>query len=82
MTNNSSSRNKYFSERIQHWNTIANKSFSDYNSYYHRYLESIYRYLIPSGLRVLEIGCGKGDLLASVGPEYGVGIDFSKEMIA
>jgi SAM-dependent methyltransferase len=43
-----------------------------------RYLE----FLIPGGLRVLEIGCGTGDLLAALNPRYGVGIDFSQAMIA
>lgn len=33
------------------------------------------------GQRVLEIGCGQGDLLASLSPAVGVGIDFSSEMI-
>ena len=30
---------------------------------------------------MLEIGCGRGDLLASVKPAEGVGVDFSTEMI-
>ena len=81
MTDNLSSKNKYFFDRIQHWDTIANKSFSNFNSYYHRYLERIYKYIIPQGLRVLEIGCGKGELLASVNPKDGVGVDQSGEMI-
>ena len=81
MKDNISSRNQYLSERVQHWDTIANKSFSNFNNYYHRYLERIYKYNIPAGLRVLEIGCGKGELLASVEPSEGVGVDQSKEMI-
>jgi SAM-dependent methyltransferase len=36
---------------------------------------------VPPGLRVLELGCGKGDLLASLGPVEGVGVDFSPAMI-
>ncbi len=32
-------------------------------------------------MRVLEIGCGHGDLLATLKPSMGVGLDFSKEMI-
>jgi 2-polyprenyl-3-methyl-5-hydroxy-6-metoxy-1,4-benzoquinol methylase len=81
MTDNISSKNRYFSERVQHWDNVANESFSNSSSYYHRYLERVYKYIIPSGLRVLEIGCGKGELLASVNPKEGVGADQSGEMI-
>lgn len=81
MTDNTSSKNKYFSERIKHWDAVANKSFTNFNSYYHRYLERIYQYIIPKGLKVLEIGCGKGDLLAAVKPSTGIGVDQSGEMI-
>lgn len=38
--------------------------------------------LIPSGKKVLEIGCGTGDLLASLKPGYGYGMDISTRMIA
>ena len=37
--------------------------------------------LISPGQRILEIGCGMGDLLASLQPGHGVGVDFSPEMI-
>jgi SAM-dependent methyltransferase len=40
------------------------------------------RFLIPPGKRVLELGCGKGELLAALRPSYGVGIDFSARTIA
>ncbi|HYL79108.1 MAG TPA: glycosyltransferase [Bryobacteraceae bacterium] len=50
-------------------------------SYYRRRLEEIYRFLIPPGMRVLELGCGQGNLLASLQPSYGVGIDLSQQMI-
>jgi len=39
------------------------------------------RFLVPPGLRVLELGCGTGQLLASLEPAYGVGVDFSSRMI-
>ena len=48
---------------------------------YHRRLEEIYRFLINPGQRILEIGCGMGNLLASLQPVHGVGVDFSPEMI-
>ena len=49
---------------------------------YHQLLKRYYSFFVPPGERVLEIGCGLGDLLAAVRPSRGVGIDFSGEMIA
>ncbi|MEW6568695.1 MAG: glycosyltransferase [Chloroflexota bacterium] len=48
---------------------------------YHRRLAQIYRYLVAPGQRVLEIGCGRGDLLSALNPTFGVGLDFSREMV-
>jgi ubiquinone/menaquinone biosynthesis C-methylase UbiE len=39
------------------------------------------QFVIRPGLRVLELGCGTGGLLDAVKPAFGVGVDFSKEMI-
>jgi len=49
--------------------------------YYHRRLTEIFQFLTAPKHRILEIGCGHGDLLASLNPLVGVGIDFSSEMI-
>ena len=48
---------------------------------YNALVRSHYAFLVPPGLRVLELGCGLGDLLAKVRPAYGVGVDFSPAMI-
>jgi SAM-dependent methyltransferase len=40
------------------------------------------KFLIGEGARVLELGCGTGDLLAALKPSYGVGVDISEGMIA
>jgi len=49
--------------------------------YYRGRLSELYRVLIPLRMRVLDLGCGTGDLLASLDPSYGVGIDFSANML-
>ena len=37
--------------------------------------------LIPVGSSILEIGCGNGNLIGSLKPSYGVGIDISPKML-
>ena len=39
------------------------------------------RFLVPPGLRILELGCGIGNTLAALEPSYGVGVDFSQSML-
>jgi SAM-dependent methyltransferase len=51
------------------------------NRTYHRLIEQIFRFHIPPGQRVLEIGCGGGDLLAALRPSTGVGVDVSPGMV-
>jgi SAM-dependent methyltransferase len=51
------------------------------NRFYHRSLENYISAIVPEGKRVLEVGCGDGDLLASTRPSAGVGIDFAPEYI-
>ena len=48
---------------------------------YRELVRGIYTSLIPPGHSVLEIGCGRGDLLAAVRPSRGVGIDVSRGMV-
>lgn len=51
------------------------------NRYFHDTDQAYMRFLIPAGTRVLEIGCGTGELLAGLKPSRGVGIDISAAMI-
>lgn len=73
----------YTANRRDHWNAVARQmdSWSGGGKYYHRRLEEVYSHAIPPGQRVLEIGCGQGDLLAGLKPSYGVGVDHSAEML-
>jgi ubiquinone/menaquinone biosynthesis C-methylase UbiE len=77
-------RHSFQQSRIAYWDAVARKldQWTGWGGYYHHRLEEIYRFLIIPGHRVLEIGCGKGDLLAAVKPSTGVGIDFSGEMLS
>lgn len=50
----------------------------------HRYyaaLKASLREIVPPGSRVLEVGCATGDILASLDPTEGVGLDISPAMI-
>jgi SAM-dependent methyltransferase len=68
--------------RIAGWDAVARlRGRGSAGGYYHKRLAQIYSHLIPPGLRVLEIGCGTGDLLAAVNPSLGVGVDFSRTAV-
>src|SRR3981081_617665 len=53
-----------------------------FNAAYREDDRKFMRFLIPSGKRVLELGCGQGELLAALEPSYGVGVDFGAKTIA
>ncbi len=50
------------------------------NRYYHATQERLYKFLVEANSSVLEIGCATGDLLASVKPSRGIGVDLSQRM--
>jgi len=51
------------------------------NRFYHKILEKHFQFIIPAGSKVLELGCGTGELLNAVKPSVGVGVDFSENML-
>lgn len=66
-----------------HFNNIA-KNYDSYKRrswYYYAELKSLLSSLIPPHNKVLEFGCGTGDLLYHLNPSHGVGIDISSGMI-
>jgi SAM-dependent methyltransferase len=79
-----SSQQEHTRERAHHWNQYADgpKRWERLRKYYRERLAEIYEFLIPPGMRVLELGCGQGDLLAALKPSYGVGLDLSEVMVA
>lgn len=73
-----------FKQKIQeHFDSIAKSRgiWRKKNAYYYSSQERYLKFLIPEGMRVLEIGCGRGDLLDALKPKLGIGIDLSGKMI-
>ena len=64
----------YYDARAADW--AAKK-----NRHYFQGVIRLVKFLAPPGMRVLEIGCANGDLLAALNPAYGVGLDLSSRMV-
>ena len=73
----------YQQTRIAQWDKVARMrdAWRGWGGSYHKRLREVYRFLVSPGQRVLEIGSGYGELLASVQPARGLGVDFSSEMV-
>src|SRR5258707_10535980 len=68
---------RIFDERARHLSTWRDKA-----AFFHSEDRLYLKFLIPPGARVLELGCGIGNLLSALQPSFGVGVDFSEPMIA
>ncbi len=79
-----SAAERHVAQRREYWDRVARlrDRWLGLGGAYHRRLERVYRHLVAPGQRVLEVGCGAGDLLASLQPRAGVGVDLSPEMVA
>ncbi len=66
-----------------HFNALApvRDQWKKRNKYYYNNITEFMKFNIPAGAKVLEVGCGTGDLLAALKPACGVGIDISEKMI-
>jgi 2-polyprenyl-3-methyl-5-hydroxy-6-metoxy-1,4-benzoquinol methylase len=67
----------------EHFNEIAAgyDKWKEKNWYYYKNLKALYRSLVGDDKVILEVGCGTGDILASLNPKRGTGIDISDEMV-
>lgn len=74
---------KYNTERIKFWDNIYSKNPKGnfFSNSYHKRLVEVINLIIPKDAKVLETGCGTGDLLAKINSEHRTGIDFSGEAI-
>lgn len=83
MTINDSGFDSYQRTRCDHWDTVARKmdTWRGWSKGYYERLTQVYSFCVAPEQRILELGCGQGNLLASLRPLRGVGVDFSPEMI-
>ena len=74
---------KFNAERIEHWDGVSREKENPkrFSAFYHQLLRHYHSFFISPGLRVLELGCSHGDLLAAMKPSLGVGVDFSGNMV-
>lgn len=72
---------RYQTRRREFWDRLAGHDDTAPAVYYHERLRRTYRFLIPPGSSVIELGSGDGDLLAALEPKRGVGVDFSTENV-
>lgn len=79
----SSTESRYRRDRSSHWNGVALRGGQSklFARAYQARIRDVVQFLIPAGMRVLELGCGAGNLLASLFPSTGTGLDFSEEYI-
>ena len=54
----------------------------DKNSYFYKNDRAYMQFLVGEDKRILELGCGTGQLLNSLSPAYGVGVDLSANMVS
>ncbi len=60
---------------------VKRQYWRERNKYYYEDQEKYFRFLVPEGRSILELGCGNGDLLNALKPNRGLGIDLSPKMI-
>jgi len=52
------------------------------NSYFYNNDHSYMKFLVGDNMRVLELGCGTGQLLNALNPSYGLGLDIGSNMVS
>lgn len=67
----------------EHFNKLApeRERWNHRARYYHRLMKDFFKFVIPPGETVIEIGSGMGDLLFATNPARGVGVDISENLV-
>ncbi|OIP91502.1 MAG: glycosyl transferase [Syntrophaceae bacterium CG2_30_49_12] len=71
----------YARHRAEHWDKLARRPSGALTSHYRNRLAEIYSHVAGECESVLELGCGRGELLKALNPREGVGVDLSEQMI-
>lgn len=66
-----------------HFDLIANDYdfYKQKNSYYYAAIKDALKQIVEPNKRILDFGCGTGDILNFLKPKYGIGIDLSPKLI-
>jgi len=67
----------------QHVDKLAEKrdKWINRNGYFYKNDHSYMKFLVGENVRVLELGCGTGQLLSALNPSHGVGVDLSANAV-
>src|SRR6516165_4402367 len=71
-------------EEIRRWSDATASQRAEWRrraAFFHSEDLHYLKFLIPTGMRVLELGCSTGELLAELKPSFGVGVDLSASAI-
>ncbi len=71
----------YAKHRAAHWDKLARRRSGMLTRHYRNRLAESYGHVAAGCERVLELGCGRGELLYALRPHEGIGVDFSEQMI-
>ena len=63
------------------WVAIHDTKARRHQRFFHQEIAALLKHHIPEGSRVVEWGCGAGDLLAALNPSRGLGLDTSAGML-
>jgi SAM-dependent methyltransferase len=74
-------RKKFF---LQHAEKMAESrsKWINRNNYFYENDNAYMQFLVGTDKRVLELGCGTGQLLKALNPSYGIGVDLSANMVS
>jgi SAM-dependent methyltransferase len=67
----------------EHFDWVAENDFGPRKAQrsFHRQIQGLLRFHIPEKSRVLEWGCGPGELIEALKPSRGLGMDLSQKMV-